>query len=93
LTLPSPPSCSHWYALRSAGRDRFWVPVATMRLYFAAASTALRPSHTLCESGFSMYASLPAWQAHTAISECQWLGVAVVTASTSLSSSSFRRSA
>ena len=31
-----------------------------------------------------MYESLPAWLAQTAISECQWLGVAVVTTSYSL---------
>ena len=35
---------------------------------------------------------MPAWQAQMAISECQWLGVAMDTASTSLLSSSVRMS-
>ena len=61
-----------------------------MRPYFAAASTSRRPSQTLWATGFSTYASLPAWQAQIPISECQWLGVAITTASTSFASSSLR---
>ena len=40
-------------ASRKDSLDRLWVPVCTMRLYFRAASTDLRPSKTLCETGFS----------------------------------------
>src|SRR5687767_6690919 len=63
-----------------------------MRLYLRAASTTRRPSSTRWLSGFSMYASLPAWQAQTAISECQWFGVATEIASSSLSSRASRMS-
>ena len=71
---------------------RHWVPAWTTRLYFLAASTALRPSETLWLTGFSTYTSLPAWQAQIAASECQWLGVAIETASISGSSKTRRRS-
>src|SRR5262249_2438380 len=46
----------------------------------------------LCEQGFSTYTSLPAWQAQIVISECQWFGVAIETASTFLSSRTLRMS-
>ena len=58
----------------------------------AAASTHLRPSKTLWLHGFSTYTSLPAWQAQMVISECQWLQVATLTASSSLSSRALRMS-
>ena len=57
-------------------------------LYFFAAFTSCRPSQMLCETGFSTYTSLPACIAQIAASECQWFGVAIVTASMSLFASS-----
>ena len=71
---------------------RLWVPCWTIRLCFRAASTATRPSWTLCDIGFSTYTSLPAWHAQTVMSECQWFGVATDTAFSSLSSSALRTS-
>src|SRR5690606_6060812 len=59
-------------------------------LYLRAASIILRPSQTSCEAGFSTYTCLPAWQAHMAPSACQWLGIAMETASISLSSNTLR---
>ena len=41
-------------------------PVCTIRSYFRAASTSLRPSQQLWLSGVSTYTSLPAWQAQIA---------------------------
>ena len=38
---------------RILGLERHWVPCWTMRSYFRAASTILRPSKMLCEPGFS----------------------------------------
>ena len=58
----------------------------------APRSTSWRPSQTLWETGFSTYTSLPACIAQIAASECQWFGVAMVTASMSLLSSSSRMS-
>ncbi|MGC3965967.1 MAG: hypothetical protein QM775_00935 [Pirellulales bacterium] len=52
----------------------------------------MRPSWTLWLHGFSTYTSLPAWQAQIVISECQWFGVAIDTASRFLSSSALRMS-
>ena len=63
-----------------------------MRLYLRAAATTCWASKILCEQGFSTYTSLPAWQAHTVIRVCQWLGVAMEMASMDLSSSSLRMS-
>ena len=74
------------------GSDRRCVPCWTMRSYFLAASTSLRPSKMLWLQGFSTYTSLPAWHAQMAISECQWLGVTMETASRFLSSSAWRMS-
>src|SRR5215218_7630371 len=93
LILPSTRTRTHANASRSAPLERLCVPVWTILLYLRAASTILRPSHTLCETGFSTYTSLPAWHAQMENSACQWFGVAVETASISLSSSSLRRSA
>src|SRR5438309_169593 len=63
-----------------------------MRLYLRAASTHFLPSNTLWLQGFSTYTSLPAWQAQIVMRECQWFGVAMEIASTSLFSMSFRTS-
>jgi len=63
-----------------------------MRLYFRAASMILHPSRMLCETGFSTYTSLPAWQAQIASRACQWSGVAITTASTSRRSRMWRGS-
>ena len=63
-----------------------------MRLCLRAVSTAIRPSWTLWLHGFSTYTSLPAWQAQIVMRACQWLGVAMETASRSLSSSALRTS-
>ena len=52
----------------------------------------LRPSTTLWLHGFSTYTSLPAWHAQMANSECQWLQVAIDTASRFLSSRALRMS-
>jgi hypothetical protein len=41
-------------ASRMAGRLRFIVPTWTIFPYFLVASTIRRPSHTVCEAGFSM---------------------------------------
>ena len=43
--------------------ERQLVPCCTMRLYFFAAAAIWRASNMSCEQGFSMYTSLPAWQA------------------------------
>ncbi len=51
-----------------------------------------RPSLTLWLTGFSTYTSLPAWMAQMAARACQWLGVAMLTTSMDLSSSTLRRS-
>ncbi len=79
-------------AWRTAGRLRFIVPTCTIFLYFSVASTILRPSNTVCEDGFSTYTCLPACSAQIVASACQWFGVAMMTASTSLSSMTRRRS-
>ena len=70
--LPRLPARTHSTACATPSRDeRLCVPVCTMRLYRRAAFTACRPSQTLCETGFSTYTSLPAWQPQTTTSECQ----------------------
>ena len=70
------------------GMLRCCVPTCTMRLCsFCAAMTAL-PSSRSCVSGFSTYTSLPALQASIVIGTCQWSGVPIRTASTSLRASS-----
>ena len=51
-----------------------------------------RPSATEMLSAFSQYMSLPAWQAITAITACQYSGVAMTTASTSGRASTSRKS-
>ena len=79
-------------ACRTAGRLRFMVPTCTILLYLRAASTIFRPSHTVWEAGFSTYTCLPAWRAQMVASACQWLGVATITPSMSLSSRTRRRS-
>ena len=67
---------------------RCWVPTCTTRLFsFWAAMTAL-PSLRSWVNGFSTYTSLPALHASTVIGTCQWSGVAISTASTSLRASS-----
>ena len=75
-------------AWRTARLDRFWNPTATMRPYRRAASTMRRPSRTLWQQGFSTKTCLPAWQAQIVPRACQWLGVAIDTASMPRSSSS-----
>ena len=72
------------------GLERFCMPIWTMRWYFRAASTILRPSQMSCVAGFSTYTSLPAWQAQIVCRACQWSWVAKLTASIDLSSNSFR---
>ena len=62
------------------------MPPWQMRLYLRATWTMRRPSLTLWLTGFSTYTSLPACMAQMAASECQWLGVAMETMSTDLSS-------
>ena len=57
---------------------------------FFTASTIARPSAMVRVRGFSQYTSFPAWQAFTVCSACQWSGVVINTASTSLRSSSLR---
>ena len=52
----------------------------------------IAPSWTLCVAGFSQYTSLPFSIAHTAMSACQWFGVAIETMSMSLSSTTLRMS-
>ena len=91
-TLPMPPRRTCAIASWTCGVLRRWVPSWTTRLYFRAASTIRRPSTMLWLAGFSTYTSLPAWQARTVSSACQWSGVAIVTASMDLSSSSRRKS-
>src|SRR5215211_7752517 len=89
------PYFPEWTAATALAKDRLLrlcVPCWTTRLYFFAASTHLRPSNTLWLIGFSTYTSLPAWQAQIVISECQWLQVAIETASSSLSSRALRMS-
>src|SRR5205807_5764833 len=96
LETSSLPYLPDWTAATSAARPallRCWVPCWTIRLYFRAASTHRRPSATRWLIGFSTYTSLPAWQAQTATSECQWLGVATETATRFLSSRALRMSA
>src|SRR5262249_28668544 len=90
------PYLPDWTAAISAARLvllRCWVPCWTIRLYFWAASMHRRPSATRWLIGFSTYTSLPAWQAQTVASACQWLGVATETASRFLSARASRRSA
>ena len=60
-----------------------WLPTWTMRPVRRCASTMASPCSTLCTIGFSTYTSLPASMASMAIRECQWSGVATMTASTS----------
>ena len=66
--------------------ERYWVPPWQMRLYLRATWTIRRPSLMLWLTGFSTYTSLPACMAQMAARECQWLGVAMETMSTDLSS-------
>ncbi len=87
--FPLRTSLTNWI---HCGSVRRCVPCWTMRSYFRAASTSLRPSKMLWLQGFSTYTSLPAWQAQMAISECQWLGVTMETASRLLSSRARRMS-
>ena len=68
------------------------MPTCTTRLCRRATSIIHRPSRTNSVSGFSTYTSLPAAQASIVIRACQWSGVETTTASTSLSSSSLRKS-
>ena len=72
--------------------ERHCVPVWQIWLCLRAASTMRRPSLTLWLTGFSTYTSLPACMAQMAASACQWLGVAMVTMSTDLSSNTRRMS-
>ncbi len=72
--------------------ERHCVPVWQIWLYLRAVSTMRRPSLTLWLTGFSTYTSLPACMAQMAASACQWLGVAMLTMSTDLSSKTARRS-
>ena len=82
----------NWIACRTEGRLRFMVPVCTTFPYLCAASTILRPSHTVWDAGFSTYTCLPACRAQTVASACQWFGVATMTPSMSLSSKTRRMS-
>ena len=50
---PKLPARTQATASRMPWLERDWVPVWTMRSYLAAASTILRPSQMLWETGFS----------------------------------------
>ena len=76
----------------AAASERYCVPPWQMRLYLRATWTMRRPSLMLWLTGFSTYTSLPACMAQMAASECQWLGVAMETTSTDLSSKTRRMS-
>jgi hypothetical protein len=52
-TLPSFPERTNSAADARKAPLRRWVPTCTTRSYLRAASTILRPSTTLCETGFS----------------------------------------
>ena len=79
-------------ASRMPGLLRLCVPIWQIRLYLRAAAVMIAPSCTLCVAGFSQYTSLPFSMAQTAMSACQWLGVAMETMSMSLSSTTLRMS-
>ena len=51
--LPILPCCMYSNASGIPLSERLWVPACTIRLYFRAASTILRLSQMLCETGFS----------------------------------------
>src|ERR1039458_9722347 len=70
-TLPMMPSCRSPMAFRLWGMLRLCEPTWTMRRYLRAASVIRSPSNTLWDAGFSMYTSLPAWQAQMVASACQ----------------------
>src|SRR5260370_4955871 len=92
MIFPRLPSLIHCRHSLMPVLERDCVPVCTIRLYLRAASTRLRLSQALCDTGFSTYTSFPAWIAQIAASECQWFGVAIETASTFLLSSNRRMS-
>ena len=58
-------------------------------------ATSIMPAlaDRVADSGFSQYTSFPARQAMIVCRACQWSGVATMTASISLASSSLRKSA
>ena len=64
----------------------------TTRWCLRAAASIAFPSSTDTATGFSTKTSFPAWQAMTTGRACQWSGVALMTTSIVLSSSSFRKS-
>ena len=75
-----------WYC----GALRCHWPTCTRRFERRAAATIARASAIELASGFSQYTCFPAASASVRIRQCQWSGVPTITASTSLSSSSFR---
>ena len=86
-----PPSLRNCIAWRTAGRLRFIVPTCTILPYFFCASTSCGLPRS-CATGFSTYTCLPACSAMMVMSACQWFGVAMMTASMSLSSRTRRKS-
>ena len=85
-TLPSLPERTTSTAFWKCVELRCWVPTAMILSYFRAARIIACPSATLWPTGFSTYTSLPAITAWIAGRACQWSGVAMITASTFLSS-------
>ena len=67
-----------------------WLPTCTIFLAFRTAAIISLPSSTLWVSGFSQYACLSASIAARRTSLWWWSGVAMMTASSPLCSSSFR---
>ena len=92
LTLPSLPERMNSAASMMCLQLRHCEPICTTRWWRLAASSMARPSSMVVASGFSTYTSLPAWQASTVGNACQWSGVAMSTTSTSLRSSTRRKS-
>ncbi|MCR4411721.1 MAG: hypothetical protein NUV77_04760 [Thermoguttaceae bacterium] len=91
-TSPISPAWMRPIASRTHAVLRLWVPTWSSLPERRTASTISRPSRRLWQHGFSTYTCLPASRARIDAGACQWSGVAMNTASTARSSSTWRRS-
>ena len=92
LSCPILPVRTRLTALNHGGIERNSLSVRNTHLALAAASARMRPCAMHSPIGFSQATSLPAWIAARAMGTCQWSGVVIITASTSLRASTSRKS-
>ncbi len=92
LSCPILPVRTRLTALNQVGIERNSLSVRNTHLALAAASARIRPWAMHSPIGFSQQTSLPARIAARAMGTCQWSGVVIITASTSLRASTSRKS-